>query len=1705
MSQASTFQEENQESVGWPASGNGHRPEEYNAQTLFNDPPPPSSKTHQGGGLVWESKFTKTDPYAAISWEKRTARITKSNGQVVFEQKNVEVPDFWSQTATDIVASKYFRRPFGSAEKESSARQMVDRVADTISGWGWKDGYFATEQDYLNFGYDLKWLLINQYGAFNSPVWFNVGVYERPQSSACQPYHALISTPFGFYKMGEIVENNLVGLPVYDSSGITKVVAVKNSGIKKVYKVILRNGTFVEATGDHLVKAVHERRTKPAWVRLEELKKGMRLQLYPHHKVFEREQFLPSYAYQSASPIVAGGGLTTGFLVGRGLESQDSNTRVEISEAALAGWLQADGFVGQYSHGTNNSLTIEFLVVNKEEEEWLESHLNVVFPHMHRKTRITKTKAGTSITRIRLYGEVLRDFVERYELLKRGTKIRTPQILWKSNPEVMAAYLKSIFQGEGYVSTRGRSVHVALATISKEWMNDLQILLYGLGIYSRVHLKKEKREDRFDLYELSVNVGSERKRFAKLIGFVDGKKRLKLLTSLKIKEQKNILNLREEEILDIQLVGEETVYDIQTQSGEYLTNNVAVHNCFILAVEDNMQSILEWYRDEGWIFKYGSGAGTNLSKLRSSKEPLSRGGHSSGPVSFMKGADGIASSIRSGGETRRAAKMVVLNVDHPDIKDFIYCKKVIEDMTKALVQSGIKDSITADLFDPYALLPYQNANNSVRVTDEFMRAVENDEEWELKAVTTGEVLEKVRAREVIRWIADAAWHSADPGMQYDTTINNWHTCPKAGRINASNPCVTGDTLVATASGLKPIKQLVGTQPLIKTTHGYHKAKRVWQTGVKPVFKLTTKSGYSLKVTGDHRFFVENKGDIAAKDLKRGDLIPLLGAGFGNKNLKNSLALAVGYAIGDGCISHQVTRGSSALTWVGGQEDASVLQQIARGINYYSSGVDSWGRSISPVQVHASTPGLKVVTSRPAIVSLLSKYAILDRGSEHKRFTEEAFELDKKSLAMALKGLFTADGTISGNAEKGYYVGLDSTSMDLLQQVQLFLLNFDIKSKLYLNRRTKFTAYLPDANRNKKIYPVKQIHSLRITRSSRVQFERMIGFVLGTAKAEKLKAINRTYEAYQDKMKDEFESIALVGVESVYDLTEPATSHFVANGLLVHNCSEYMHLDNSACNLTSLNLLKFLQADGTFGVDLYKKAIDTFILAQDILIDNSSYPTPKITENARRFRELGLGYANLGALLMTLGIPYDSDQGRALAGLLTSILTGEGYRMSAEISKAGGPFRGYAVDREGLRSVIWKHLRAAEDLKENLDKSDLIGDDYLKTEAVKVWKEAWELGEQYGYRNSQTTVLAPTGTISFLMDCVTTGIEPELALVKYKKLVGGGTLKLVNSQVTSALKNLGYQEGEIDQINRYLLEKETIEGAPGLKDEHRPVFDCSFKALNGQRSIHYLGHIKMMAAAQPFISGAISKTVNLPKDTTVEEIERAFIESWRAGLKAVAFYRDESKTIQPLNTSDKKDGLVEKINGYIRVKLPDTRPSITHKFSVGGYEGYLTIGLYPDTKKVGETFIRIAKEGSTVSGLLDVVATLTSISLQSGVPLKVLVRKFKDMRFEPSGFTSSEEVPMAKSIIDYIFRFLGQRFLTDAEKEEVFGTTMPGLNNGLPVAPVATFVSSASPLHTVLASTITTAEATVCECGTIMVKAGSCYSCPNCFTTTGACN
>jgi ribonucleoside-diphosphate reductase alpha chain len=757
--------------------------------------------------------------------------------------------------------------------------------------------------------------------------------------------------------------------------------------------------------------------------------------------------------------------------------------------------------------------------------------------------------------------------------------------------------------------------------------------------------------------------------------------------------------------------------------------------CFILSVDDTMESILDWYRKEGIIFKGGSGSGVNLSKIRSSKEQLAGGGTASGPVSFMKAADASAGVIKSGGKTRRAAKMVVLNVDHPDIVEFIKCKVEEEKKAWALIEAGYDSSLDGPA---YGSVFFQNANNSVRVSNEFMQAVLEDREWKSRYVTTGEVCETYKARDLLRMIAEGTYLCGDPGMQFDTTINEWHTCSNTGRINASNPC-----------------------------------------------------------------------------------------------------------------------------------------------------------------------------------------------------------------------------------------------------------------------------------------------------------------------------------------------------------------------------SEYMHLDDSACNLASLNLLKFLRDDGVFDVEAFRRAVDIMIVAQDILVDNASYPTPEIAANAHAFRELGLGYANLGALLMSLGVPYDSDAGRGYAAAVTALMSGEGYLQSARMAARIRPFAGFSVNREPMLRVLKKHRSHAYRIPPSHVPLDLL------TAAREVWDLAYEEAERCGVKNSQISVLAPTGTIAFMMDCDTTGVEPDIALIKYKKLVGGGLLKIVNNTVPRALKKLGYDAKQSQEIYDYINEHETIEGGPHLRDEHMAVFDCAFKPASGSRSIHYMGHLKMMGAVQPFISGAISKTINMPSDVTVEEIVQAYMEAWKLGLKAVAVYRDGSKRTQPLNTSKEevKAGKVEaKESRPFRRKLADERKSITHKFVIAGHEGYITAGMYEDGQP-GEIFITMSKEGSTISGLMDSFATAISMALQYGVPLRVLVDKFSHMRFEPSGFTKNPDIPMAKSIMDYIFRWLATKFLDGEAQEEV------GIVRGEPEedagarkvlqlspqgprggAPVATISSIAS---------IYQQDAPPCpDCGAIMIRSGACYKCMNCGAVSG---
>ncbi len=763
--------------------------------------------------------------------------------------------------------------------------------------------------------------------------------------------------------------------------------------------------------------------------------------------------------------------------------------------------------------------------------------------------------------------------------------------------------------------------------------------------------------------------------------------------------------------------------------------------CFINSVHDSMESIMGLTRTEGMLFKWGSGTGTNFSTLRGSKETLSGGGIASGPVSFMKGFDAFAGVIKSGGKTRRAAKMVILNIDHPDIVEFIECKMKEERKAHVLIEQGYDSSIDGEA---YSSIFFQNANHSVRVTDDYMRAVEENKDWWTKNVIDGQPNEKLSARELLHKVAESTWQCGDPGMQFDTTVNRWHTCKNTARINASNPC-----------------------------------------------------------------------------------------------------------------------------------------------------------------------------------------------------------------------------------------------------------------------------------------------------------------------------------------------------------------------------SEYMFLDDTACNLASLNLMKYLGPNGQFDVESFRHAVDVTITAQEILVDNASYPTSKIAENSHNFRPLGLGYANLGALLMSMALPYDSDEGRDVAGAVTALMCGEAYAQSARVAERLGPFPGYEENQEPMLDVIRMHRNAMRGIKpENVQTELHMG-------AQEAWDNALELGEKYGFKNSQVTVLAPTGTIGFMMDCDTTGIEPDLALVKMKKLVGGGVIKIVNNTVPQALMKLGYTPEQTSEIVSYIDKNGRIDGAPFLKAEHVPVFDCSL-ATAGGRSIAWRGHVKMMAAAQPFLSGAISKTINMPEESTIEDIMDAYIDSWKMGLKAVAIYRDNSKRSQPLNAAGNKKEekkaapMAEPEQRELfaraqREKMPVERTSVTHKFSVGGHEGYITVGMYADNRP-GEIFIKMSKEGSTLSGVMDGLALTISLGLQYGVPLKVFVDKLVNTRFEPSGISANPNIRFATSVLDYIARWLGGRFIS-AEYLKLNGmppaegTVIAGsITNGT-VVPMSVPPRSNPPVSTSPRDAHEGAP-TCSECGMLMVPNGACYKCENCGSTSG---
>ena len=1220
---------------------------------------------------------------------------------------------------------------------------------------------------------------------------------------------------------------------------------------------------------------------------------------------------------------------------------------------------------------------------------------------------------------------------------------------------------------------------------------------------------------------------------------------------------------------------------------EMLSNNYErpqCSACFIQAVEDDLMGIYELVKAEARLFKYGSGTGSNFSKIRGRQEKLSGGGTSSGLMSFLEVFDRAAGATKSGGTTRRAAKMVCLDLDHPEIMDFITWKSKEEKKARALIAAGYPADFNGDA---YKTISGQNSNNSVRITDSFMNAVLENTKWKTTMRTTGAVVDEFNARDLMNQVCQAAWDCADPGVQFDTIINEWHTCPNTDKIHASNPCVTGDTKVLTKEGRWiPIQDFVDRPVTLLTNTGVIQEAPIsgsFKTGKKPVYQLTTKSGYELKVTADHKIFTVNRGFVEAVQLTKDDfvLLPAHEISQIEDPQDPTFYQMVGVYLGDGSGRNVSVNNGIQLT-MSKETEMPVLETFA---TYVASNFERATHKQSPATVQIAKTSGKYVITHQQVIEKFKELVDLNLYSHEKCISQQIFSLPLGAQKYVLQGLFTADGTVANYGEKSQYVALDSTSLQMLKDVQILLLGFGIKSKLYANRRAgKETALLPDGKGGLKEYAVREVHSLRISRSSRKRFEEFIGFMSESPKNEKLKFLNEQVETYQDLPLDAVLSLDYLGVQEVYDLTEPLTHTFVANGITIHNCSEYMFLDNSACNLASINLMKYVDEEGNFQIDAFKYTVRVFITAMEILVDFSSYPTKPIAQNSHDYRPLGLGYANLGTLLMVNGIAYDSEKARAIGGAITAIMCGDAYATSAELASLIGPFNGFEKNREPMLRVMNKHRDAAYKIDVRYCPEDLLH------AARESWDGAVHLGEKYGYRNSQTTVIAPTGTIGLLMDCDTTGVEPEFSLVKWKKLAGGGYFKIVNNSIEralkklgytptqrqdiinyilghgslenashinkDALKKLGYTDDQIKEAEAYVLKmksldewtphihakalaqkglspqqiqealvyvggSQTIEGAPHIKEEHYDIFDCANKCGFGERFIEPMGHVKMMAAVQPFISGAISKTVNIPNESTVKDIEQIYIEAWKLGLKAVALYRDGCKLSQPLHskTQGKELSAESKVSGeqaQQELVLPPVRTGLTVETNIAGHPVAFRTSNFTQGSPA-ELTIEMHKQGSAYNSMMTAFAKAVTIGLRKGVPLDEYVETFTFTRFEPNGMTSHPNVKTCTSVLDFVFRVLGMEYLGKTDIVHVQPTHQlqkdtqkdaGSLKTGeikadarQELAQVAADASTNNALSNQLSKMM--GDAPACNtCGNITVRSGSCYKCLSCGNSLG---
>jgi ribonucleotide reductase alpha subunit len=1467
------------------------------------------------------------DPFDEIEWEIRDALIPGKE-KPVFEQRGVEFPKFWSQTATNIVAQKYFRGRMSSPDRESSVKQMIGRVVTTLRAWGREGGYFADEDEAETFEAELKAILVNQYAAFNSPVWFNVGFEGQAQGSAC----FILSIEDSMDSILDWIRREGVIFRGGSGSGVnlSKLRSSKEQLSKGGYAsgpVSFMRGADASAgtikSGGKCFREGTLVATPEGWRPIEQLRIGE--EVLTHKGSRAVADFMPNGRKQCYRVLTREGyevEVTEGHKFAY-WNDVDGGFDVKPIEAfapgdALYALLEpSEGGTAipllppEIADPANATTTVEMQLPTELDERlayvigltYGDGELRTTYPYRIR-VAFAKDEAGSgSANRFReysrdLFGEepLLLGDEEGHQQLGFTRKrlveflvangiakgkchaLGFPRMLFRAEPAVRAAFIAGVIDADGCYQRRGGWT---ISSIDRSFLTDLQRLLLTLGVPSKIKLSRERRGTWRPLFRLCI------------VGHTFVERLVEQIAPHSAKAQ----------VVYEPSPGADKGWGYRPSLYGPLTARVQERGGYRLVERSIGMNETSGYRAVSTLAGHPEAAVADYAQEASACVQLTLESVTPTDVAetydievedvHLLSANGIYSS-----NTRRAAKMVILDADHPDVEEFIWCKAHEEEKARVLEAAGYDMSLDSP---DWSSIQYQNANNSVRVTDAFMEAAAEGKEWNLTARTDGTVLDTVEARDLLRQMADAAWRCADPGVQYDTTINSWHTCPNTGRINASNPCCfVGDTLVDTEEGLVSFDELFErkvqgevlpqtwsfeldhSEPVLRPIND------VWVAGVTTrLVEVVTEAGHVLRCTPDHRFLTAD-GYVEAQQLQTGTAL------------------------------------------------------IA-----------------SAVEDDPASEGSSVATQR--------RVAVRDR-------------------VVAVRPIELAEP----------------------------ILVYDLEA---------------DEEHN---------------------------FAVGSQRGA---------------------------------------------SVVVHN-SEYMHIDDSACNLASLNLLKFRREDGEFDVEAFEHATDVVFLAQEILVGYSSYPTPEIERNAKAYRQLGIGYTNLGALLMARGLAYDSDDGRAYAAAITALMTGRSYRKSAEVAKRMGPFAGYQRNAAAMIGVIAKHRAAVG----NIEHTDSVPDDLLSA-CRRAWDEALDMGEVAGYRNAQASVLAPTGTISFLMDSDTTGVEPDFSLVKSKKLVGGGEITIPNKTVPMALEKLGYAPNEVEEVVAFVDERNTIIGAPFVKTEHYPVFDCAI----GERAIHYMGHVKMMGAVQPFLSGAISKTINMPEQATVEDVASVFTDAWRLGVKAIAIYRDNCKVAQPLSGKG-AEAATPPVPLTQRRRLPEDRTEVGRKFQVGEYEGYIHVGLYEDGTP-GDIFCDVAKVGTTLQGLVNSLMISVSLGLQYGVPLEVYVSKFAHMRFEPAGLTNDADIRTAKSIVDYIFRWMGKKFLTPDQQEEL-GILSPEVRarltarlNGESDAPAgeagasANVAEAAPPGQTALFNAWE--DAVECaKCGGRMVRTGSCYTCRDCGTNTG---